>query len=109
MVPLPPEAGDGREVAEELKNFSEEDAVGLIPASAKLVKVEHSQMEGAPCVIVEFTHTASNAGIEIETRGLQFCTVAGQHMFTMTGMLAKSAQLDASEYTKQWGLARQLI
>ena len=52
VVPLPPEAGDGREVAEELKNFSEEDAVGLIPASAKLVKVEHSQIEGAPCVIL---------------------------------------------------------
>ena len=30
-------------------------------------------------------------------------------MFTMTGMLAKSAHLDAAEYARQWELARLLI
>ncbi len=109
VVPVPPEAGDAREMAEELKNFNEEEATALLPAGAKLLKLEQTKLDGEPCAIMEFEHTASNAGINIEMRGLQFCAVVGQHMFTMTGTVAKSAQLNAAQFDRQWELAKLLI
>jgi hypothetical protein len=109
VVPVPPEAGSAREMAEELKNFNEEEAAALLPAGAKLLTLEQTKLDGEPCAIMEFEHTASNAGINMEMRGLQFFAVVGEHMFTMTGTVAKSAQLNAAQFDRQWELVKLLI
>jgi hypothetical protein len=57
----------------------------------------------------EYALTRSNAGIEIELRGLQFCAFTGQHMLMFTGTAARSPQMEDADFERHWKKVKPLM
>ena len=109
VVPVPPEAGLATEIKEELKYFSSEDAAAMLPKGATLLGLERTNIDGEQSMMMEFAHNANSAGIDIEMRGLQFCTFVDHNMFVLSGTLTKGAKWGSDEFEKEWQVAKLAI
>jgi hypothetical protein len=106
VVPVPREFGDVSTTLEEEKYLNQEAASAMLGPDSKILTLKQTKIDGEPTTMFEFTQTMANAGLDLEIRGLQFCTIVDQHMLMLSGMLLKSPTMGATEFGQQWALAK---